>query len=975
MFRSTSTRLALAGLLVLIAGCKGGGVQTDSIRVEIDATPETGAFPLQVSLKATVNGQEPPDDAKYEWDLGDGSSSTDANPIHVFEALGTYQVTLRLKANGKTGAASREIEVLEVGPGTDITVEGVEATPTSVNPGAQINVKVTFRNRGIVGVDSNIVNRVYITMQEEDFEPYGTAANGVVNLQGIGGDETSDKSVNITVPSAFVDGTYWIWVWADAGLAVDETNEDNNIARSTSPITVTSETLDVDLVATAPTLSSETFTPGTPVTLETVISNLGTADAGAFTAVVVLSPDPEIDANDTVIETIQIGSLAGGANAPQVLEIAVPATIINRPWYLGVVLDVDSDVAETDETNNVAAYAGMVTTTGGTGCTEDANEPNDVAEQATPLTPGTLTGLMVCGPTADWFTFDLGPGDRMTSTIEFQNVNGNLALAVFAEGSSTPIMTSDGMGNSETVNTGISLTGGTYLLRVTLGSGGGNEYALTSTLEDAGGAGIDLVPTSIVIGPGNPPYAQGVAHTAEITVYNFGESPTTAAFDFTLWLSADATVDAGDTQLSTVSVPSLAAGASFTDSRAITIPPTVPDGYYHFIAVADGANTNAETVETNNTFSRVLGVGEGCLDDGFEPNDTTGTATSVDNGTYEMLQVCSGNSDYYAVTTGAGGTIDVIVEFDHTFGDIDVVLVNAAGSQPSDCFVGTNDCSSTGTSDMERVTYTAPSSGTWYVRVYGFAGAENSYRMTVSGSTGAIPDLSPNSFTATPTSVAAGEDVELEGRMKNNGTMPSPDFEWEIRLSSDSTIDAGDMTLLTVQEGALAGNENRLVSKKVTLPVDLAGGNWWLGVVADPAGAVTESSETNNIAVVGPISVSAMCVDDAYEENDTLGSAAPIAIGGTITGLVICPNDSDYYRIVPATDGTLTIHAEFAHADGDIDMRLFRDGTVSAVAASTSSTDDELITHAVTAGTVYRLCVYGFAGASNTYSLTTSLTP
>ena len=975
MFRFPKAALALSLLAVIASGCKGGGVETGGLRVSIEATPETGAFPLQVSLKATVNGQEPAADAEYDWNLGDGNASTDANPIHVFEELGTYEVTLTLKQNGKKGAASREIEVLEVGPGTDVTVEGVEATPSSINPGAQVNVKVTFRNRGVTGVDDNIINRVYLTTIEEDFEPFGTVANGVVNLQGIGGDETSDKSVNLTVPTSFAEGSYWIWVWADAGLAIDETNEENNVTRSTLPITITTETLDVDLVSSAPTLSGETFTPGTPVTLDAIIQNQGTADAGAFTALVVLSPDPEIDANDTVIETIEIGSLAAGADAPQSLAIDVPASIINRPWYLGIVLDTDSDVAETDEANNVAEYANLVTTAGGSGCTEDASEPNDVEAQATALTPGTLTALQVCGATTDWFTFDLGPGDRMTSVIDFQNVNGNLALAVFAEGSSTPIMSSNGSGNTETVNTGIALASGTYLLRVTLGAGGGNEYALTSTLEDAGGAGIDLVPTAIEIGPGSQPYAPGVAHTADVTVWNFGATATSAAFDLTLWLSSDATVGGGDVQLGTVSVPSLGSGMSFTDSRAITIPNGTAEGYYHFIAVADGANTNTETVETNNAFSRVLGVGVGCLDDAFEPNDTTATATAVDNGTYEMLQACSANSDYYAITTGAGGTIDVLVEFEHSDGDIDIELVDASGDEPNDCSSGTNDCYSAGTSDMEQVTYTAPSSGTWFVRVYGYNGAENSYKVTVSGSTGSIPDLSPNSFVATPVSAAAGEDVELEGRIKNNSSMASPSFEWQIRLSSDATIDASDATLVTVAENPLAANENRLVSEKVTLPDDIAGGNWYLGVVADAAGTVMESSESNNVAVVGPVSVTALCDDDGHEENDTLGSAAPIAIGGTISSLVVCSGDSDYYEIVPSSNGTLTIHADFVHANGDVDMRLFRQGTVSAVAASTSSNDDEDISHAVTAGTVYRLRVYGFNGAANAYSLTTSLAP
>ena len=77
--------------------------------------------------------------------------------------------------------------------------------------------------------------------------------------------------------------------------------------------------------------------------------------------------------------------------------------------------------------------------------------------------------------------------------------------------------------------------------------------------------------------------------------------------------------------------------------------------------------------------------------------------------------------------------------------------------------------------------------------------------------------------------------------------------------------------------------------------------------------------------------------------------------------------------ITPAASGSLAIHADFSHATGDIDMRLYQ-GTTNLISSS-SVNDDEDIVYAVTGGVTYKIYVYGFLGAANTYTLTTTLTP
>jgi OOP family OmpA-OmpF porin len=75
------------------------------------AEPRSGPPPLRVAFRGT--GRDP--DGKvvgYHWDFGDGSSSSDQNPSHVYNSAGTYTVTLRVTDDdGLTGSTSGQIQV------------------------------------------------------------------------------------------------------------------------------------------------------------------------------------------------------------------------------------------------------------------------------------------------------------------------------------------------------------------------------------------------------------------------------------------------------------------------------------------------------------------------------------------------------------------------------------------------------------------------------------------------------------------------------------------------------------------------------------------------------------------------------------------------------------------------------------------------------------------------------------------------
>lgn len=90
----------LAGVL-LIAGCM---LFQPKVAIDIAVSDTEGMTPMVVEFTAMVNG----DIATCYWDFGDGETSIDVSPVHVYRAEGTYDVFLTVTLDdGSTGATKK----------------------------------------------------------------------------------------------------------------------------------------------------------------------------------------------------------------------------------------------------------------------------------------------------------------------------------------------------------------------------------------------------------------------------------------------------------------------------------------------------------------------------------------------------------------------------------------------------------------------------------------------------------------------------------------------------------------------------------------------------------------------------------------------------------------------------------------------------------------------------------------------------
>ncbi|MFM6472644.1 MAG: PPC domain-containing protein, partial [Dolichospermum sp.] len=117
-------------------------------------------------------------------------------------------------------------------------------------------------------------------------------------------------------------------------------------------------------------------------------------------------------------------------------------------------------------------------------------------------------------------------------------------------------------------------------------------------------------------------------------------------------------------------------------------------------------------------------------------------------------------------------------------------------------------------------------------------------------------------------------------------------------------------------------------------------------------------------------------LSDQFEPNNTQSAAASLgSVSQSWSNLTIdSSSDEDWFKITLLDTGTSSnyVKINFPGSSGDIDLRLYQaDGTY--ITGSIGTGDEELISLEELAAGDYFVQVYGYDGATNTYSLQTSL--
>ena len=616
--------------------------------------------------------------------------------------------------------------------------------------------------------------------------------------------------------------------------------------------------------------------------------------------------------------------------------------------------DGDLDCADSDCDGDSSCAASS--------CADDGFEENDDLGSASAITGGSITGLVSCDGDDDFFSISLSADSELTVTATFSDADGDVDLQLQdAEGR---VLTAS---TTVTDNEEISLTvpdSGVYYIRVLMfadSGAAGASYTLDVTAiggdpsdcRDDGYEDNDTRATAaVVLGgtltgtvvcPGDADYyAIDLSAGDELDIYaTFSD----AAGDVDVLLyNSDGTV--------------VGRAVSVSDDESISYVATRSGRYvvHVYLLGDDGVAGNTYELDLD-----VTSAGPACDTDRFENNDTFETAIDFDAGSYTDLIVCDDDDDFYGFDLGAGDVIQIDVDFAFLDGNINIDLRNPAGdivAESTNLF----------TSD-EAITYTAPAAGRYTLNV----------RLAFDLGDSAVYDLDVVIDEAIPTCTDDG----LEDNDTFDDARPIGGSTDALRVCEGDddfysvTLGAGDTLAVATDfsdaEGdidlRLLNGEGAVVASSVSTSDDES-----FSYVAEAAGTYVirvslwrdEGSTSGNgygIDIDIDEAAAPSCPTDRLENNDSMDDAEPLP-PELYTGLTVCEDDEDWYRLPLAEGDTITVTMTFPHAEGDVDLRLLDpDGTPQRTSATSS--DDEELEYTVDAAGTYFIRVYLYADSGS----------
>ncbi|MEX2146001.1 MAG: S8 family serine peptidase [Candidatus Rokuibacteriota bacterium] len=211
----------------------------------------------------------------------------------------------------------------------------------------------------------------------------------------------------------------------------------------------------------------------------------------------------------------------------------------------------------------------------------------------------------------------------------------------------------------------------------------------------------------------------------------------------------------------------------------------------------------------------------------------------------------------------------------------------------------------------------------------------------------AVPDVSVTAA-KTVAAAAAGEIVDVVNTVKNHGPVSVGSFKVDFHLSTDAAFTKGvDVRLGARTVPSLAAGAKHGRTSHVTIPAGTAPGRYWILVRADAAGALTESSEANNVRATAAIRIGPDLTVTVASTGDAGAAGGTIAVSHTVQN---GPEAVGSFKVAFYLSTNKTFNA-------GSDVRL-RARTVTSLAAGAVSTKTNTLTiPGGTAPGTYRILV------------------
>jgi subtilase family serine protease/subtilisin family serine protease len=519
--------------------------------------------------------------------LGPGASHTGAVTVTIPAGTpaGSYYILARADAMDALAETVETNNVLArtVQVGADLIVAGL-TVPAGVGVGVAFTVTDTTTNQGGSPVAASTTGFYLSTNPTLDGADIALGSRAVPTLAA---GASHAGSTTLTIPATTPAGTYYLLARADAGDAITESVEANNVRVQVVQI-------GADLVVSALNLPA-TVGAGTPFSVTDTTRNQGGSSADATTTSFYLSTNSTFEAADTLLGSRVVPGLGPGGTHTGSTTVTIPASTPTGSYYLLARADAAEAIGEIAEGNNVSARQITIGA--------------DLFVSAATVTSTLGAGLPF---SVSDTTRNQGTSPAAPSTTGFY-----LSVNTVLDGSDTPLGSRDVPG----LDAGASHAS-TVTLTLPSGIAPGSYYVLIrADAQDAVSESVEAnnvtvrpvqVGPDLVIPTLNAPgtVASGASFTLTDTIRNQGGGPAGASTT-TFYLSANAFLEPGDVVLGSRVAPALDGGVSDTGTVTLTVSAGTPPGTYYLMGRADSDGAVAESQETNNLFLRVIQVTAG----------------------------------------------------------------------------------------------------------------------------------------------------------------------------------------------------------------------------------------------------------------------------------------------------------------------------------------------------------------------------
>jgi uncharacterized repeat protein (TIGR01451 family) len=485
----------------------------------------------------------------------------------------------------------------EPGPLPDLRVSSIADPPTSRAQGTTFQVTDSTRNAGLADAGGSRT-RYYLSR----FTTFGASAQlltGVRNIGPLAAGATNSGSRNVTIPLEMPTGNYWLFACADDTGLVVESNEGNNCRRATgNRITVTQALPDLRVPAVAdPPTSAE---QGTTFQVSDTTRNFGLVGAGTSRTRYYLSTSTTLGADGRRLSGARVvPALAAGEAHAGSRTVTVPLNTPPASYWLFACADDTELVTESNETNNCRRATGnqvVVTPPLPDLLVSSFSDPPAAGDQGSSFTVTDTTRNDGSAEAASSRTrYYLSLTDMQDGAV--RQLTGQRVVPILAPGEEST--------GSRTVTIPSDVAPGDYWVfacadasNLVTESNEANNCLRTSSRITVTVPLPDLRITAV----SDPPTGGLQGDTFEVTDTTRNEGPGPAGASRNRhYLSLSNTFDATARRLAgNRLVPELAAGATSTGTRTVTIPSNLAVGRYWLYSCADDTNLVIETNEDNN---------------------------------------------------------------------------------------------------------------------------------------------------------------------------------------------------------------------------------------------------------------------------------------------------------------------------------------------------------------------------------------